>query len=406
MLGTYGIDDEEMLLDELARQKLAAQKDIPPGTVGPAPEPMSFPELDISAPDDPMARLPALTPMPSRVDLTKAREADAQARTARGFETAARQAIGGLTLTKPVEATTPEGTAEQTALADEARARGDVLETRRGQMMERQRALEALLRPPPKVKTPEELANETKRADAGVTKANAYDKSVTKLAELGDQKLTFKEKEFLAKQEARRLGGIAAAKKAEEKAAAAKEKATLKSTEGLPFGYELREGANPSKPQREAATDAVEQRDAILPTIDRLAELTKAGPQRLADPRARAEVAQAAEQIGAAIRVIEKLGVPSGPDVQIGLRLIGDPNSPVNELAGTMPKLLANLKDYISNKAQTRLNVMGIVKSAKAGDKPTATVKLRQKSTGITKSLDPAAAAALVKSNTDFEVVP
>jgi hypothetical protein len=153
MLGTYGIDDEEMLLDELARQKLAAQKDIPTGTVGPAPEPeavMRFPEMDISAPDDPMARLPALTPMPSRVDLAKAREADAQARTARGFETAARQAIGGLTLTKPVEATTPEGTAEQTALADEARARADVLETRRGQMMERQRALEALLRPPPK----------------------------------------------------------------------------------------------------------------------------------------------------------------------------------------------------------------------------------------------------------------
>jgi hypothetical protein len=157
MLGTYGLDDEEALLDALAKRRLADQRGIPDGTVGPeAAPPMEFPEMDLAA-EDPLAKLPALTPMPARVDLTSARAADRQQGMRRGFETAARQAIGGLTLTKPADTITPEGTAEQTALADEARTRGDVLETRRGQMLDRQKALAALLRPPakaPAVKPP------------------------------------------------------------------------------------------------------------------------------------------------------------------------------------------------------------------------------------------------------------
>jgi len=145
MLGNYGLDDEEALLDALAKRRMMDAKGIPDGTTGPAPE-VDTPDI----PDDPFAKLPDLTPLPPRVDLTDARAKDAQSRSARGFETAARQAIGGLTLTKPADTITPEGTAEQAALADESRARGDVLETRKAQMLDRQKALAALLRPPAK----------------------------------------------------------------------------------------------------------------------------------------------------------------------------------------------------------------------------------------------------------------
>lgn len=174
MLGNYGLDDEEALLDALTKQRMADQRGIPDGTVGPTPEPMEFPEMDLAAEEDPMAKLPALTPMPARVDLTAARASDSQQGMRRGFETAARQAIGGLTLTKPADTVTPDGTAEKTALADDARSRADVVETRKGQMMERQKALAALLRPEPKapvVKPPTRVNPDMEQADLDLKKA-------------------------------------------------------------------------------------------------------------------------------------------------------------------------------------------------------------------------------------------
>lgn len=169
MLEQFGLDDEEDLLDALAKQRLRTQRGVPEGTVGPTP----VPQPEDSAVDL-EGLLPDVTPLPPRVDLSAARSADAQQGMRRGFETAARQAIGGLTLTNPVDSITPRGTAEQTALADEERARADVLEQRKAQMLDRQKALAALLRPQPKTKTPEEIEAGRLRSEAAKSNAETY----------------------------------------------------------------------------------------------------------------------------------------------------------------------------------------------------------------------------------------
>lgn len=184
----------------------------------------------------------------------------------------------------------------------------------------------------------------------------------------------------------------------------------LAAVEGVPYGYKLKPGANPSKKQREDAATAVEQRDAVAPIVTRLEQLTSSGLERLASPAARAEVQQAAQQIGAAIRTIENLGVPSGPDMKIQLDLIGDPTSPINEVAGVLPALMKNLRDYFNNKTETRLRTFGIERAAAEtpAAPPTAggMVMMRQKSTGKTKQVSRSTADELLKKHgADFEEV-
>lgn len=139
--------------------------------------------------------------------------------------------------------------------------------------------------------------------------------------------------------------------------------------EGMPYGYELEPGAHPSKGQREEAAKILQQRDDVLPAVQQLRKLVSAGPQRLVSPTAIAEVKQLAQEIATAIRVMENLGVPSGPDTKITLELIGDPNSKLNEMAGVMPKLLDNLDAYFNRKVDTKMRIHGIKKSS--GERPT-----------------------------------
>lgn len=395
MLGTYGLDDEEALLDALAKSQMADQRGIPDGTVGPTPEPMDFPEMDLTAPADPMAKLPALTPLPGRVDLTKAREADAQSRIARGFETAARQAIGGLTLTKPVDAVTPEGTAEQTALADEARTRGDVLETRKGEMLDRQKALAALLRPPAKAKTPEELALERQRTEAGTTRAKAYEKSVENTPELAREKMA-------AEAERRRLGAAAATRKAAEKTAAAAEKARLagekqakKDTEGLAFGYEIAEGANPDKMQREKHAGTVKSANAMKGLVGRMRGALKgASKADLINPMSakHLEVAPLLTALQLEAKNVAELGALSGPDMGLMQRLALDPTSVWN-IARDPEASLSQLEGWSDNTVKSAGDAIGIFPKKKT--EQTATVNPKR-----------AAAEAWLKANTNSPDAP
>jgi hypothetical protein len=161
---------------------------------------------------------------------------------------------------------------------------------------------------------------------------------------------------------ARRAAGAGRTPQGKTRDEREEEKRRLRSTEGMPFGYELEEGANPSKSQRESLADAIVERDAVTPSIDEMEQLTKGGLMRLANPSTRKQLAQVAQQIGASIRKIENLGVPSGPDMRIQLELIGDPGSAVNEVADVMPKLMANLRRYLDTKVEAKLRGFGVRK--------------------------------------------
>lgn len=144
--------------------------------------------------------------------------------------------------------------------------------------------------------------------------------------------------------------------------------------EGMPYGYELLPGATPSKTQREDAANVIKQRTSVTPAVEKMRQLVAAGPQRLVSPTSISEVKQTAQRIATAIRVMEGLGVPSGPDTLITLDLIGNPNSKVNEFAGVMPKLLANLDDYFNTKVEAALGTYGIKKRGDGAAQPAQAV--------------------------------
>jgi hypothetical protein len=190
-------------------------------------------------------------------------------------------------------------------------------------------------------------------------------------------------------------GGAAQARREIEERARA-ERVTQrerKSAEGLPYGYRMKADANPlTKTQREDIAAAVVAQAEVEVPIRRLEELTRGGLTRLADPAARREVAQYAEQIKTAIRVSENLGVPSGADAEIQLKLVGDPQSPLNEVSGVLPKLLSNLRDYFANKVNAKIDKLGVEKI------PQAEVEIDDpENPGTTISVRPALAEKLRK---------
>lgn len=365
MLGSYGLDDEEALLDALAKRRLADARGIPDGTVGPTPESMEFPEMDLTA-DDPVAKLPALTPMPARIDLTAARAADAQQGMARGFETAARQAIGGLTLTRPADTITPEGDAEKTALADEARTRADVLEQRKAQMLDRQKALAALLRPEPKAKSPEEIEAARIRAEAAKSNAETYRQRTTNDAEIA--------RERLAAQKAAQAARAGAAKaKADTKAGAP--------VQGLAAGYEL---TGETKP----VTAELTKHQSLVASAEKMkgltAQMRKAleGASTLDRLNPLGEKRNAIKQLATMIAIegknIAELGALSGPDYALMNTIAADPTS-VASLTKDLPSLLTQLDAWGANSVAAKSKALGVRPKQQSGERTIIRTGVNQK---------------------------
>jgi len=301
--------------------------------------------------------------LPDEVDLRAAEEADALASTRAGLQAAAAAFLGDRKAAFQDTASTRNVDRARALQAQRSKALADWVASQEQRRLDEARVLSGAMVEPSR-KDPE---LEKRRLDEQQAERERREKQA-------EEEQRLKRDKFEAEERRRKAGAGAAGKKAEEKRKAEEEKAARRAAEGLPFGYRLKKGANPSKKQREDAASAIEMRDSSLPVIDRLEALVQGGPSRLLDPRARAEVQQFAEQLGTAIRTMENLGVPSGPDVQIGLRLIGDPTSPVNEVADVMPRLLSNLRDYFTRKADTRLNTFGVEKDqldAPTGKVPT-----------------------------------
>ena len=163
-------DDEEWLRRQ-AEQSL--------GTVGPEATP-EIPQADSAASERAkiLASMPELTALPARVDLTAARQSDAESGFQRGVERASKtltRALAGVPRdVRDEDLVSQPGQAESMALRDESRGREDVMSQRQAQLQERQKVLGALLRPEPKapvVKPPARDNPDMEQADIDLKKA-------------------------------------------------------------------------------------------------------------------------------------------------------------------------------------------------------------------------------------------
>lgn len=146
MLGAFGTaDDEESILDALARRRLEAGLADAEGTVGDAPTP---PIPDTEAEAAPVSTF-RLTPLPSLSpeELEAAREDDREAHNRRVFEMAAKRAIAGFTQTaKPTaqDIVSQPGDAEAKLRADYGQRVGVAKAQRDDELTLRKLALDEL----------------------------------------------------------------------------------------------------------------------------------------------------------------------------------------------------------------------------------------------------------------------
>lgn len=129
--------------------------------------------------------------------------------------------------------------------------------------------------------------------------------------------------------------------------------------EGIPAGYELAPGAQPTTKQREEAAKIVISRGMVDESINQVRELLKT-PGAVANPRVRDLLAQQGQFIQTQLRVLEDLGVPSGPDAKILETLIGSPASLVGEALDTTQQKLDALGKYVGKRVDTTASTYGL----------------------------------------------
>lgn len=129
--------------------------------------------------------------------------------------------------------------------------------------------------------------------------------------------------------------------------------------EGIPAGYELAPGAQPTTKQREEAAKIVISRGMVDDSINQVRELLKS-PGAVANPRVRDLLAQQGQFIQTQLRVLEDLGVPSGPDAKILETLIGSPASLVGEALDTTQQKLDALGKYVGKRVDTTASTYGL----------------------------------------------
>lgn len=129
--------------------------------------------------------------------------------------------------------------------------------------------------------------------------------------------------------------------------------------EGIPSGWELQPGAQPTQKQREEAAKIVISRGMVDDSIGQVRELLKT-PGAVANPRVRDLLAQQGQFIQTQLRVLEDLGVPSGPDAKILETLIGSPASIVGEALDTTQQKLDALSKYVGKRVDTTASTYGL----------------------------------------------
>lgn len=151
--------------------------------------------------------------------------------------------------------------------------------------------------------------------------------------------------------------------------------------EGIPAGYELAAGAQPTTKQREEAAKIVISRGMVDESINQVRELLKT-PGAVANPRVRDLLAQQGQFIQTQLRVLEDLGVPSGPDAKILETLIGNPSSIVGEALDTTQQKLDALGKYVGKRVDKTASTYGLQRKQTVPTPAASTVKVRRKSDG------------------------
>lgn len=175
--------------------------------------------------------------------------------------------------------------------------------------------------------------------------------------------------------------------------------------EGIPAGWELQPGAQPTQKQREEAAKIVISRGMVDETLGQVRKLL-ATPGAVANPRVRELLAQQGEFIKTQLRVLEDLGVPSGPDAQILGRLIGSPESLVGEALDSTQQKLDALGNYVGKRVDLTAKTYGLQRKqaappADGQSKPAegaGTVRVKRKSDGAVVEMPTATAEKLVKA--------
>jgi len=176
--------------------------------------------------------------------------------------------------------------------------------------------------------------------------------------------------------------------------------------EGVPTGYELRPGAQPTTKQREEAAKLTVSNDIVKESVSDVRALL-ATPNAVANPQTRDLLKQQCQFIKTQLRVLEDLGVPSGPDAQILDQLIGDPASVTGEVLNTTVKKLDALTKYVNTRVQTTAYRYGLQPSAppQQSDRMPAMVRVKRKSDGRIVEVPSTSIDSLLKSNA-IEVIP
>lgn len=169
--------------------------------------------------------------------------------------------------------------------------------------------------------------------------------------------------------------------------------------EGIPAGWELQPGAQPTQKQREEAAKIVISRGMVDDSIKQVRELLKT-PGAVANPRVRDLLAQQGQFIQTQLRVLEDLGVPSGPDAKILETLIGSPSSIVGEALDTTQQKLDALGKYVGKRVDTTASTYGLRRkqAAAAAAANGGPVHVRRKSDGAVVEVPAQTADKLVKA--------
>lgn len=154
--------------------------------------------------------------------------------------------------------------------------------------------------------------------------------------------------------------------------------------EGIPVGYELRPGSQPTVQQRQDAAKLTVSGDVVRENLDGIRGLLSS-PTAVANPATRQLLAQQGQFIKTQLRVLEDLGVPSGPDAKILDQLIGDPESLTGEVLDTTRQKLDALQKYVAARVQAttfRYGLQPIELPPRVAAPSPSVIRVRRKSDG------------------------
>jgi hypothetical protein len=329
--------------------------------------------------------------LPDEVDLRAAEEADALASTRAGLQAASAAFLGDRKAAFQDTASTRNVDRARALQAQRSKALADWVASQEQRRLDEARVLSGAMAEPSR-KDPE---MEKRRLDEQQAERERRQKQ-------DEEELRLKRDKFEAEERRRKAGAGAAGKKADEKADAAKAKAA----EGLAFGYELADGSNTTKAQREAHAKTVKSAQTMKGLVAKMrSALQGASKFDLVNPMSAKHLTVkpliTALQLEA--KNVAELGALSGPDMGLMQSLALDPTSIWN-IAKDPEASLSQLDSWADNTVNSSGEAFGIFLKGKAPgaaaptqptDVPTGKVPMISEATGATVFLSPAAAEKL-----------